>query len=89
MGMEEDQGHAAGLVPDIDLVGQAGVARFDMPLNPHGDRRHRTGPRLGDCRGIAAVDDPRRQVPQQIDDPFAGQAFDVLGDPRPDPRQAT
>ena len=45
------------------------------------------GHSLAQLRTVAAVDQPRRQVPQQVDDLGTGGALDHLGDTGPDPGQ--
>jgi hypothetical protein len=43
--------------------------------------------RIGDLRREAAVDQPRRQMPAQVDDGRSGQPLDELRQPRTDTGQ--
>ena len=84
-GVKEHQHQVAGVVGASDLVGLAGagVRRRLVDIDPDRERRHHSGAGIRDLGRIAAVDQPRRQVPQQMDHPRADQTFEQLSDTRP------
>ena len=57
-----------------------------MRLDRHREGRDRAG-RRRDLGREAAVDDARRQMPEQIDDLRPGQPLDKLAEARPDAGQ--
>jgi hypothetical protein len=85
--MEEHQLDRTGIVAADHLVGRAGAARRDMSLDAQRQGRDHAVRRGRDLGGEAAVDQARRQVPQQVDDVRAGQLLDQLAEPRPDAGQ--
>ncbi len=89
--VEIDQHQRARRIADEHPIGpppNPGLVTFDLGL----DRNDRAGRPIArveraDLRRGAAVDDPRRQVPQQIDDIGAGGALDEAPELRPDAGQ--
>src|SRR5712671_7373865 len=84
------QAQRAGAVGAVDPIGPAAEAGF-VPLDPDFQRDDRARPiarvQLAERWRGAAIDDPDRQVPQQIDDERAGGALYQAAELRADPRQ--
>ena len=77
-GMEEGQVDLAGLVGAADLIGMARIRGSRMVLHAHGQGRDEAIGRLRHMGSEPAVDDPGRQVPQQVGDMRADQLFRQL-----------
>ena len=76
-GMKEHEGEKTRIVGNLDLVGLTAVVGFGVGADGHGQGGDAPGFGLGDLGGIAAVDDPGRQMEQQIKQPpAAAQLFD-------------
>ena len=97
LGMEENERDLAAVVVREDAVGLLAVSgrRRHMPVDAKLERHDRAFGRAGDARLVAAVDDRRRQMEEEIDDArqagaFLGpeQAADRLADFRTDPGKA-
>ncbi len=74
----------------MDSVGPAAEPRL-VPFDPDLDGDHRVRPvarvERTERRRRAAVDQPDRQMPQQVDDERAGGALDQAAELRPDAGQ--
>ena len=88
--VEIDEGQGAGAVAAQHPVGPAAEAGL-VALDPRLDGDDRVGPvaRIeGADRGRgAAVDEPHRQMPQQVDDQRARRLLDQAAELRPDAGQ--
>ena len=66
------QHHVAGIVAGMDQMRRAGIARGRWPVtvDRHFQRHHGSRHRVADLRPRAAIDHARRQMQQQIDQPW-------------------
>src|SRR3981189_354698 len=87
---EIDEAQRAGAVGAVDPIGAAAEPRL-APLDPDFQRDDRARPiarvQLAERWRGTAIDDPDRQVPQQIDDERAGGALYQAAKLRSDPGQ--
>ena len=87
--VKEDQGEDSGAVGADHPIRHAAPR---LGWRPVGLDRHRKGRdpvrhRVRQARGVAPVDQPARQMPEQIDDPLARHPRQGLGDARADTGQ--
>lgn len=87
--VEIDQGDLSGSIGTVNSVGNPAIAdrRSMMPVDRKGEGRHTPRFEIGKRWAVAAVDDSSGQMPQQIDDLFTRQSFDMLANPRSNPFQ--
>ena len=72
LGAKIGQHHVAGIVAGIDQMRRAGIAggRWPMAVDRHLQCHHGSGHRIADLRPRAAIDHARRQMQQQVDQPW-------------------
>ena len=87
MGVEEYQGDFATVVEAGDPVGLTWIARRQVLADAERQGRDPVRLGLGDLRCIAPVDHRARQVPAEVDHLRPAEAFEQLGEARPDPGQ--
>jgi len=74
-GVKEHQGQHARIVRDLDLIGLAAVVGLGVGTDGHAQGGDAPGLGLGDLGRVAAVDDPGRQMEQQVKQPPATAQF--------------
>ncbi len=82
--VEKHQRQLAAVIGTDHLVGKALVGRFLVLHDAQRDGRDGAGMGVGDFRRVAAVDQPRRQMPEQVDQVRAAEFFDQRANARPD-----
>jgi hypothetical protein len=85
--VEEYEIDVAGRIRAAHLVGLARVVRLHVSLDPHHDGRDDAALGGRQMRLMAPVDQPGRQVPDDVDDQRSGQLFHQLRKPLTDARQ--
>jgi hypothetical protein len=93
-GVEVGDGQRVRVVARVDIVGRALPVRRRRPvtIDRHRDRHHGVGLDVAKLRLLAAIDEPGRQMKQEIDKArrlavTADQALEQLLQLWPDPRQ--
>ena len=87
LGVEEDQNQGAGRVRAVDPIGLASGRAGLMGLNRDGQGSDAPRRRVRDRGRKAPVDDPARQMPQEIDHLVSRRLFEQGSQARADPGQ--